>query len=411
MGMHTDWSSEIAWGGIRQPVDAAHTLPAACYADQKFFEAEQATVFSSFWTGVAASDQVRDAGNTIVRSVAGQSIIITRDDDGELRAFRNACRHRGTELLEDDCQLSGTIRCPYHRWGYSLTGSLIATPRFDEYPLEGFDRADYGLHPVRVEAFAGVVFVSLEAEVPSVAECMGDLGLRLAGYELDTWRLREERSFEIRANWKLISENFQEYYHLTWVHPDLAKVSRVADHYRYQGPGMYCGQTTTPVSSDERDDWTAMPPAAGLTESDGASGRFVAMFPNVLLSVLPNHVFLMLLEPLAPGRTLERAIWLLPPHEAPVSEHAFAVTRDFWIDVNTEDIDIVQRNQRGLTAGGYTPGRYSPRFEEPVHRFANMLADRFTAQAPGDLRIPDGDPADDLDLFGNGVNPLPYRPA
>ena len=78
-------------------------------------------------------------------------------------------------------------------------------------------------------------------------------------------------------------------------------MSRVADHYRYQGAGMYCGQTTTPVSGDERDDWLALPPAADLDESDEVSGRFVAIFPNVLLSVLPNHVWVMRLDPLVAG--------------------------------------------------------------------------------------------------------------
>jgi hypothetical protein len=88
-----------------------------------------------------------------------------------------------------------------------------------------------------------------------------------------------------------------------------------------------------------------------------------------------------------------------------VADEDFALTRDFWLDVNAEDIDIVQRGQRGLANGGYTPGRLSPRFEEPLHRFHNMLADRFNAIS----RIPDGDESDDQPLYGTGVNPLPWR--
>jgi len=136
-----------------------------------------------------------------------------------------------------------------------------------------------------------------------------------------------------------------------------------------------------------------------------ASGRFIALFPNVLLSILPNHVFVMRLEPIAPGVTREVCTWLLPPSNPHVADEDFATTRDFWLDVNGEDIDIVQRGQKGLTAGGYTPGRLSPRFEEPLHRFHNMLADRFT----GSTRIPAGDESDDQPLYGTGVNPLPWR--
>ena len=251
------------------------------------------------------------------------------------------------------------------------------------------------------------MFACLDPTVAPLTAWLGDLEARLSGYRLDTWHPVETQTITIHANWKLIAENYQEYYHLTWVHPELAKVSRVEDHYRYQGPGMYCGQTTTPVSGDDRDDWTAMPVAAGLNASDAASGRFVSIFPNVLLSVLPNHAFVMRLQPLSPGVTLETCTWLLPPSTPDVPAEAFARTRQFWLDVNAEDIDIVERGQRGLTSGGYTPGRLSPRFEEPLHRFHNMLADRFV----GLDRIPDGDPDDATPRYGTGANPLPYTGA
>jgi len=397
-----------AWSDIRRPIDEASGMPAECYVDDAFFDLEQERVFRGGWVAGGFVDAVPDPGTVITREVGGRSVIITRNKAGELRAFLNACRHRGTELIDNDCSVDGVIRCPYHRWGYDLDGTLVATPMFDTVPVKNFDRADFGLHAVAVESFAGVLWVSLDPTAAPLAERMGDLGHRLAGYRLDEWRLTETADIEINANWKLISENFQEYYHLGWVHPDLAKVSRVRDHYRYQGPGQYCGQTTSPVSGDDRDDWTTMPAPSWLNESDAASGRFLALFPNVLVSVLPNHVFIMILEPVAPGKTIEHTAFLLPDLGAgPVDAAALDATRSFWIDVNNEDIDIVERGQRGLTSGGFTPGRLSPRFEEPLHRFYNLLADRFC-----DIdRVPDGDAGDELDLLGSGINPLPYQPA
>jgi phenylpropionate dioxygenase-like ring-hydroxylating dioxygenase large terminal subunit len=246
-----------------------------------------------------------------------------------------------------------------------------------------------------------MVFACLDPATIPVEEFYGDLGKRLSGYGLNDWRVKETSILEIDANWKLLSENFQEYYHLTWVHPELAKVSRVTDHYRYQGPGMYCGQTTTPVSGEDRNDWLAMPAAPKLSTSDAESGRFLALFPNVLLSVLPNHAFIIQLEPLGPGRTRERCTWLLPPGETPVSDAAFSLTRDFWIDVNNEDVDICERSQRGIASGGFTNGRYSVRFEEPLHRFANMLADHFQGRAG----VPRGDRNDEATRFGDGRIP------
>ena len=399
------WTSDEAWVGTRRPVLEAHALPADCYVAEAFFAEEQARVFATSWVSVGFCNELDAPGSAIVQTVAGRSVIITRNAGGELRAFLNACRHRGTQLVDGDCILGSVIHCPYHRWGYDRDGALVATPQFADAGVDGFEPTDYGLHPVRVDAWQCLLVICLSNETVPANKWVGDLDQRLAGYRLGKWRTHLTQNIEIEANWKLISENFQEYYHLRWVHPELSKVSRVQDHYRYQGTGMYCGQTTTPISNDERGDWSAMPPVEGLNHSDMASGRFIALFPNTLLSVLPNHVFVMHLDPVGPGLTRVTGTWLLPPSNPHVADADFSTTRDFWQDVNDEDTDIVERGQKGLTSGGYTPGRLSPRFEEPLHRFHNMLADRFT----GSTGIPAGDESDDQPLYGTGVNPLPWR--
>ena len=399
------WHDEAAWASTRLPVEQASGLPAAAYTDSGFFAAERERVFGGGWVGVAIADELV-AGHMLVRQVAGRSIVLLRKPDGALRGFLNSCRHRGTELADADCAIANTIRCPYHRWGYNLDGALVATPRFADAGIEQFDPHDHPLHRVRVEQWGCLVFVSLDDDTIGLDQWLGDLPERTASYRLHEWRTAATRTLTIDANWKLIAENYQEYYHLAWVHPELAKVSRVEDHYRYQGAGMYCGQTTTPVSSDARDDWTALPPAAGLTEADAASGRFLSVFPNVLLSLLPNHAFVMQLDPIAPDRTLETCTWLLPAGGDAPDQDAFDAMCQFWLDVNAEDIDIVERGQRGLSRGGFTVGRLSPRFEEPLRRFHNMVADRMV----GLERTPAGDPDDASPRYGTGTNPVPYRP-
>jgi phenylpropionate dioxygenase-like ring-hydroxylating dioxygenase large terminal subunit len=303
--------------------------------------------------------------------------------------------------------VASTIRCPYHRWGYALDGSLRSTPLFDETTRDGFDRATHGLIPVRVDAWGPLLFACVADDTPPLRQWLGDLPERMGGYGLDRFVGRHERELQINANWKLISENFQEHYHLSWVHPELAKVSRVRDHYRYQGPGMYCGQTTTPVSGDERDDWLVLPPAPGLDESDGVSGRFVAIFPNALVSVLPNHAWVMRLHPVAPDVTIETCTLLLPASTGSATDAQIAPTLDFWIDVNAEDIDIVERGQRGLTLGGVPAGPLVPRFEEPLHRFHNMLADCMTGEGLGGVAVPPGDRPGSADRNDGRQNPTP----
>jgi phenylpropionate dioxygenase-like ring-hydroxylating dioxygenase large terminal subunit len=309
----TDWTDEAAWHGTREPLRRSTGLAPSAYVDDRFFALEQQLVFGRAWVTVGLAAEVAKPGPMLVRQVGQKSILITRGDDGELRGFFNSCRHRGTELAADDCEIAGMIRCPYHRWGYSTNGSLVATPFFDEVPRDEFERADFGLVPVRIATWGPLLFACLDDDTPPLDDWLGDLPERMAGYGFEKWRIEETAVFDIAANWKLVSENFQEYYHLTWVHPELAKVSRVKDHYRYQGPGMYCGQTTTPVSGDDRDDWLVLPAAEGLDDSDATSGRHIALYPNVIFSVLPNHVFVMRLDPVAPGLTRETCTFLLPP--------------------------------------------------------------------------------------------------
>jgi phenylpropionate dioxygenase-like ring-hydroxylating dioxygenase large terminal subunit len=170
-----DWTSEDAWVGTRRPILEAHALPAEAYVDDAFFALEQDRVFGTSWVCVGIADELDPVGKVLVRDLGGRSVLITRNGNGELRGFANTCRHRGTQLVEADCTLGRTIRCPYHRWGYDRDGVLVATPQFADAGIDRFDPADYGLHTVRVEQWGCLLFATLDESAPSVAEWFGDL--------------------------------------------------------------------------------------------------------------------------------------------------------------------------------------------------------------------------------------------
>lgn len=407
-----DYRSEATYKDTRLPVELASTLIPDAYRSDAYFAEEQEQVFANGWVPVAAISEVSEPRQTITRTVAGRSVIITMNHDRELRAYLNVCRHRGSRLVREDCTLkSDKFRCPYHAWAYDLDGACIGTPMFegsdipedmqaafDMSDVKAFDKADYSLFDVRVEAWGPLIVVSLDKDVMPLAEWVGDLSERLGGMELEKWTVKATKDYDIAANWKLIAENFMEYYHLPWVHPELMKVSRLQDHYRWQGTGMYTGMTTTPISGDQNSSWLDMPPHAGVSGSDEVSGRFVLFFPNVAVNVLPNHCFLMIMEPIAPGRTFERTLMLVHPEtaDAPEFESGLHTTMAFWDEVNREDIEIVEDVQRGLSTPEYEGGRMCYRFEEPVHRFQNMVIDRMV----GIDRIPEGDAEDHIPMFG-----------
>src|SRR5919197_4750325 len=343
----------------------------------------------------------------------GRSVFVVRKQDGTLRAFYNVCRHRGTRLLAPgECQVKRFIRCPYHSWAYDHDGRCIGTPMFtgsdipadqqaafDMQDVAAFDRADYGLLPVAVDAWGPLVFVNLDADPEPLADHLGDLPARTVRYRLDEWEIARTAESEIKANYKLVGENFMEYYHLPWVHPGLVKVSPIDAHHRWQGTGMYVGFCTSPIAPDtDNGGWQrGLAPISGLNDADAASARFIWLFPNVAVNILPNHLFIIHARPAAPGLTHETT-WLLTHPESAGSagiERAVDHIASFWDTVNREDVHIVERVQAGLDTTPFAGGRLCYRFEESLHRFQNMIIDRMV----GKRRVPPGDETLTVPMF------------
>jgi choline monooxygenase len=266
--------------------------------------------------------------------------------------------------------------------------------------VEAFDKASHGLHAVRVDSWGALVFVCLDPDAPGLEHELGDLPRRLAGHRLDEHRLLRRTEYSIDANWKLVAENFMEYYHLPWVHPGLVKVSPLKDHYRWQGSGLYMGFCTTPIATNTNDGgWHGLPALPSLDEDDRTSARFAWLFPSVAINALPNHTFLMVVRPTGPGHTEEVTYLLAHPESADAAGAGLDGEVDallrFWDDVNREDIGIVERVQRGLANTAYTGGRMCYRFEESVHRFQNIVVDRML----GVRRVPEGDAEPSVPMF------------
>lgn len=396
-----DYTHEDTYRQTRLPVELATTLIPDAYRSSDFQEIEQRQVFSKGWVCVGYTSQVKEPGDTLVASVGGQPVLITRDKAGKLHGFFNVCRHRGSQLV-GQCGKHDVIRCPYHSWGYSLDGRLLGTPYFTGMDVSEEERAlydcsgakefrkeDYGLLPLHADTWGCFVFVNLDPNARPLGEWLGDLPQRFGRYPLGELQLVRRAPFQIKANWKLIAENFMEYYHLPWVHPELCNISGFKDHHRYQGPGMYCGMCTSPLSSDPSVVTFDLPVMPGLDATESQSAYWILLFPNLALFLLPNHLFTLLFFPDGAGQTIESADLLAHPSAlaAPDGEAKLDGILSFWGMVNRQDIAAVEGVQRGLQAKAYPGGRMCYRFEEPIHRFQNMVIDLMT----GRQHVPAGD--------------------
>jgi choline monooxygenase len=408
-----DYTNPDTYKHTRAPVASALTIIPEAYTCETFYALERERVWANSWIAVAVTPQVSKPGDVRVVEVAGQSIILTRNKQGELRGFYNVCRHRGAQMLDGDCTAvrGARIRCPYHSWAYDLDGKCIGTPLFEGsdipeamqgvFSMGGVDRFtqdDYPLFPVHVASWGFVIFVNLAENPTPLYVQLGDLPERLAPYQLEAWSLVREKQFVFKANYKLVGENFMEYYHLPWVHPELIKVSRMEDHYRWQGRGMYTGMMTWPISASDEGGWLGLPPMNGLLGQFLESARFIWLFPNIALNIMPNHAFVMITRPNGPGYTLEDTYILVHPDslgDAGAETELDQLTQ-FWTLVNVQDIEIVEKVQAGLSMKPYRGGRMCYHFEEPLHRFQNMIIDKMV----GIERIPEGDAVEMEPMFG-----------
>ena len=372
-------------GPVTAPVATARGLPNPFYTDPALFEAEKERLFFRGWAALGFASDVPGPGDARPVDFLGQPLLMARDREGRLRVFQNVCRHRGMILVAEPCRIERAIRCPYHSWCYELDGRLRTTPHVGGPGRNRHDqirREELGLLEVRSHEWLGVVFVNLDGGAPAFEEANAALLDRWAEFDRPLHHGGPESSFslEIAANWKLAVENYCESYHLPWVHPGLNSYSRLEDHYHIEAAGQFSGQGTLAYRPMLTEDGRRFPLFGGLSEKWAEGAEYIALYPNVLLGVHKDHVFAMLLRPLAHDRTVEHVgIWYA---DAEVAGEAWAEMRAanarMWRDVFAEDVFVVEGMQKGRHARGFDGGRFSPVMDGPTHCFHDWAARRIT---------------------------------
>jgi Rieske 2Fe-2S family protein len=378
---------------------ATQHLPVEAYTSPAWFAREQAELFARSWVFAGMTDDWRAPGDVVPVRAGDRSLIVLRDRDGALRAFHNACRHRGARLVEGPGNVGRALRCFYHGWTYDLDGRLIAvTLGRDQFP--DLDTGCLGLRPARLGTWRNHVFVSAADEGEPFEDWLADVPATITTHEPgqtrphDPERLAEvgAMTFRCRANWKIVTENFIDGYHLPLLHAvslgdgdftrqTWAPAGRHITFYRPLKPGMTANDRALPVFD-------------GIPPHYGASYQW--LFPNIAFFETATSWSTFHVIPVAPDLSEivirvfaePKALDHTPtPSADPLPDHVIAANGPFGRlfvddagghaleseDVMREDIHACEAVQQGLAAGA-TIGPLA-RWEAPLAHFQRQVLD------------------------------------
>jgi Rieske 2Fe-2S family protein len=364
-------------------------LPREAYVSEEVFAWEQRNLFGDSWACVARSDEVAAPGDQMAKPLGRAGVLLVRDKEHRLHGFANACRHRGHELLACGEKVNREIvLCPYHAWSYRLHGALRRAPGYDAGELAAFHEEQFGLVALPCEEWHGFVFVDGSGRGrPSIAEHLAGLEEIVAPYEPERLVVLATHTYEAAANWKILSENYQECYHCPVIHPELCRVSppESGENFVREGTGAWVGgwmELRGGTETMSLDGSSGASPLRGLNESERRRVAYVGIFPNLLVSLHPDYVMTHVLSPLSAGRTRVECSWAFSPEDAAGEgfDPGFAV--DFWDVTNRQDFAACESVQRGLSSPHAVPGVLSPA-EESVYQFVTMVARRYSGERPG----------------------------
>jgi choline monooxygenase len=348
------------------PLAQARTIPSSWYHDPGVYELERQQVFGDTWQVVGRADQVREPGSFFTANVAGEPIVVARDEQGTLRAFYNVCRHRAALVVPEAEGRATRLRCRYHGWTYDLAGRLRGTPEFDG--VADFRREANGLPPVAVALWGPLVFVHLGARPDGLADCLAPLPERTAELGLDGLAFVERREYRLACNWKVFVDNYLDGgYHVNTVHPGLAGVIDYA-HYRTEIAGL-----TSVQISPLRPPAPAADPEVGKVRS-GDAAYYWWLFPNFMINIYQDVMDTNLVLPLGPHDCRVVFDFYFAGAQDPGRRAWMAESIAVADRVQQEDMGICEEVQRGLASRSYDTGRFSVRREAAGYYFHQLLA-------------------------------------
>jgi glycine betaine catabolism A len=347
---------------VSLPPSLIRTLPGHLYTEHGAFAREQERIFESMWFAVARSGELDAPGRFVTKQVGREDVIVVRGRDGALRAFLNVCRHRGARLCAAESgQVRRAIQCMYHAWTYGLDGQLVAAPNLKS--MQDIDRTEYGLITVHLREWLGYAWVCLADDPPSFEQDVVAAATERLGAEgiIDGWQVADlavgrRITYDVKANWKLIIENFMECYHCATIHPELTEVlPEFADGYAtqyYVGHGAAFAEEAKGFTVDGSEGLEAIP---GVGPEHDRKYYAITVKPQVFINLVPDHVIFHRMFPLAADRTVVECDWLYLPSVV-ASQADLSRSVELFDRVNRQDFEACEACQPGMSSRAYRTG-------------------------------------------------------
>jgi choline monooxygenase len=348
------------------PLERAQTIPNSWYSDRDIYTAECRTVFGDSWQAVGRVDQVAEPGSYFTIDLAGEPLVVVRDEAGVIRAFYNVCRHRAARVMPDAEGRAQRLRCRYHGWTYDLAGRLRGTPEFEG--VADFAREANGLVPVTVAIWGPLVWVHLGTAPMLLEQFLAPLPERTRGLGLETLRFVERREYRLACNWKVFVDNYLDGgYHVNTVHPGLAGVINYTE-YRTEIAGHTSVQISPLRSSSQQDE-----PAVGKVRM-GDTAYYWWIFPNFMMNLYQGVMDTNLVLPLGPDACRVVFDFYFAHTDGPEARQFIAESMAVAHQIQLEDAGICEDVQRGLASRSFAAGRFSVRREAAGYHFHRLLA-------------------------------------
>jgi Rieske 2Fe-2S family protein len=369
-----------------------HALPRAFYKDPAIFEIDMHHFVMAHWHCVGHISMIPNANDYFTVEVAGESFIIVRSADHNIRALLNVCRHRGSRLCTEQHGHASNDRfvCPYHAWTYDVAGALISA----RHTPPEFSKDQYALKQASVHVEEGMIFITLAAQPLGLDHVKDAFGVSAKVYGWSHAKVIARKSYLIQANWKLVEENYQECYHCGPAHQEYSRrhsYARPAELREAPDEAMRERDEALGIGLQDRDfyfrnarpgqesaDCIRSAMASGLVSGsrDGAAvaplmgnfkGRdydggfsFIDVGPTSNFVAYPDYTLLYRTIPMNVDQTTFELIWLVDQDAVEGVDYRVDEVTWMWDFTSQEDKKIIEVNQQGVNSQFYEPGPYTP---------------------------------------------------